>query len=162
MATLFYKHTCLCFGIIYFILLFSFLNCDKTFDNLSDEEKEKIRLRNIASDDIQSMFNNDGSLTDTRQDPVTPRLIGGIDIAKEAAKFSLYLRWLSNEEIRTTYMQVYKSERNPMFGTFHKLVQVLKMQVFRQRPPASQPHGRAFTPCLGGPVFDSWPCQTED
>lgn len=71
------------------------------------DDAGKIKLRNLdATTDHRTFEFDDGYVTDNRQDPVSPEMLGGIIIQHESQKLSARLRWLSNDEIGITNMQV--------------------------------------------------------
>lgn len=70
-----------------------------------------LNLKDLGDgDSLTKLFASDGYFTDTRQDEVKP--FNGISIQNEAQKLSANLRWLSNEEIGVTTMQVKKKPRH--------------------------------------------------
>ena len=73
---------------------------------------------------LTKLFASDGYFRDTSQEEVKP--FGGINIQYEAQKLSASLRWLSNDEIGVTTMQVChlhlraereKADRNELIST---------------------------------------------
>lgn len=71
------------------------------------DDSRKIKLRNLdETTDRRTLDLDDGYVTDNRQDPVNPEMLGGIIIQHESQKLSARLRWLSNDEIGITNMQV--------------------------------------------------------
>lgn len=78
------------------------------------KESNKISLRDVDGQERkQLMFSDESYYLDNRQVHVDPKQLGGIVIQDEAQKISAHLRWLSNEEIGVTKMQV----RQTNFGT---------------------------------------------
>lgn len=65
-------------------------------------------LNNIDHEALKALFGKDGYFSDTRQDHVDPSILGGIRLQVEASKLSAKLRWISNEELGITHMQVSK------------------------------------------------------
>ena len=64
-----------------------------------------LSLKDLAdSEGLTKLFASDGYFTDTSQEDLKP--FGGIKIQYEAQKLSASLRWLSNDEIGVTTMQV--------------------------------------------------------
>ena len=63
---------------------------------------------NLDHESLKALFGEDGYFSDTRQDPVDPSILGGIRLQVEASKLSAKLRWISNEELGITHMQVSK------------------------------------------------------
>ena len=64
-----------------------------------------LSLKDLAdSEGLTKLFASDGYFTDTSQENVKP--FGGIKIQYEAQKLSASLRWISNDEIGVTTMQV--------------------------------------------------------
>lgn len=71
----------------------------------------RLHLRNLGEKDahhdhVHTRASDDGYSPDTRQETPNPTVFGGIKIEHEARKLSARLRWLSNEEIGITKMQV--------------------------------------------------------
>lgn len=95
----------------YVVLLFSFdfwtcVNSEKWDRQIRDTEN--LNLHNLGSknEKLTRLFTKDGYFTDTRQDAVNPKVLGGIVIENEAYKLSQRLRWLRDEEMCVTNMQV--------------------------------------------------------
>jgi hypothetical protein len=65
-------------------------------------------LNDIDHEALKALFGEDGYFSDTRQDRVDPSILGGIRLQVEASKLSAKLRWISNEELGITHMQVSK------------------------------------------------------
>ena len=64
-----------------------------------------LSLKELAdSEGLTKLFASDGYFMDTSQEKVKP--FGGINIKYEAQKLSASLRWISNDEIGVTTMQV--------------------------------------------------------
>ncbi|KAL4236844.1 VWFA and cache domain-containing protein 1 [Mactra antiquata] len=84
--------------IMKFVILWSIFMCVKC---ANDWDSNTSKGTNI---NIKKLFSEDGYFTDTSQDEVKP--FNGIDIQVEAQKLSANLRWLSNEEIGVTKMQM--------------------------------------------------------
>lgn len=81
----------------------------------SHSHGKRIHLRNIGtdpssaadrSDPSSSDTDDEGYLTDTRQKAVNPGDMGGVVIQQASQDLSARLRWLSNDEIGITNMQV--------------------------------------------------------
>lgn len=70
-------------------------------------ESSHLKLKNLDATTERRTFeyDEDGYVTDNKQDPISPELLGGIVIQHEAQKLSARLRWLSNDEIGITNMQ---------------------------------------------------------
>jgi len=72
----------------------------------SVDEPGKLNVRNLDGTPDRRTFVDEGYVTDNKQDPVSPEMLGGIIIQHESQKLSARLRWLSNDEIGITNMQV--------------------------------------------------------
>ncbi|KAL8604767.1 hypothetical protein ACOMHN_017726 [Nucella lapillus] len=70
----------------------------------SVDESGELNVRNLDGTTDRRTF-DDGYVTDNKQDPVSPEMLGGIIIQHESQKLSARLRWLSNDEIGITNMQ---------------------------------------------------------
>ncbi|XP_060082073.1 VWFA and cache domain-containing protein 1-like [Ylistrum balloti] len=91
--------------VVLFISLSSGTNTKKIRD-VTDRNQGKLSLHNIGEKDekLAKLF-DDEYYTDTRQENVSPKVLGGIDIANEAVKISMQLLWITNQEIGVTDMQ---------------------------------------------------------
>lgn len=119
-------------GLIYlFIFTFDVQTVSENVKWLKNISSGRLQLRNLEKDDkIHTGVSDDGYFPDARQEPPDPSVLGGIRIEHEAQKLSARLRWLSNEEIGITKMQVMvliisKILRNVIFL---KIMRVFKAQ----------------------------------
>ncbi|XP_076463028.1 VWFA and cache domain-containing protein 1-like [Babylonia areolata] len=71
----------------------------------SVDESGELNVRNLDGTTDRRTSVDDGYVTDNKQDPVSPEMLGGIIIQHESQKLSARLRWLSNDEIGITNMQ---------------------------------------------------------
>lgn len=111
MATLNYNNTGVFISLfrLVCVVVLCCLSCasdPKRTRDVNDRTQGKVSLHNIGEQDRLAKLLDDGYFTDTRQDAVSPKILGGIDIAKEASKISMQLRWITNQEIGITDMQV--------------------------------------------------------
>ncbi len=86
---------------------------DHNWIGQSSGSSGRIKLRNF---DVKHQrrtveITDEGYLTDNRQESVSPKQLGGIVIQAESEKLSAGLRWLSNDEIGITNMQVIVVEK---------------------------------------------------
>ena len=94
----------------YFILLRILLIISASQDVVSKDYDDDIgrgglSLKELAdSEGLTKLFASDGYFMDTSQEKVKP--FDGINIKYEAQKLSASLRWISNDEIGVTTMQV--------------------------------------------------------
>ena len=72
----------------------------------SVEDTGGLNVKNLDGTTDRRTFVDDVYVTDNKQDPVSPEMLGGIIIQHESQKLSARLRWLSNDEIGITNMQV--------------------------------------------------------
>ena len=72
----------------------------------SVQNASKLNVRNLDGSPDRRTSEGDGYVTDHKQDPVSPEMLGGIIIQHESQDLSARLRWLSNDEIGITKMQV--------------------------------------------------------
>lgn len=72
----------------------------------SVDEPGKLNVRNLDGTTDRRTIVDEGYVTDNKQEPVSPEMLGGIIIQHESQKLSARLRWLSNDEIGITNMQV--------------------------------------------------------
>ena len=69
---------------------------------------ERIKLRSLGVKHQKQTggIADEGYLTDNRQEAVSPKQLGGIVIQTESERLSAGLRWITNDEIGITKMQV--------------------------------------------------------
>lgn len=89
------------------VLLLISVNTRVTSKDWSDNDigRGGLSLKELTdSEGLTKLIASDGYFTDTSQETVKP--FGGINIKYEAQKLSASLRWISNDEIGVTKMQV--------------------------------------------------------
>lgn len=101
----------LCVLIYLFIFTFDVQTVSENVKWLKNLSSGRLHLRNLGEKDdhhdhVHTRASDDGYSPDTRQETPNPTVFGGIKIEHEARKLSARLRWLSNEEIGITKMQV--------------------------------------------------------
>ena len=70
------------------------------------DEHEKVNVQHLDGIGDRRKYVENPYSIDPQQDPVSPEMLGGIIIQHESQKLSAQLRWLSNDEIGITVMQV--------------------------------------------------------
>ena len=102
------SRTLLCYCVNIFFLYFIDLTVTQDEHWLKDVNSGKVHLKHLGEHgkSVPSLLNEDGYFADTRQEKPDPHVLGGVHIEHEAQKLSAQLRWLSNEEIGITNMQV--------------------------------------------------------
>ncbi|XP_055956054.1 VWFA and cache domain-containing protein 1 [Patella vulgata] len=98
---------------------------------------DRIKLRNLGARHHRRTADtdNDGYVTDNRQENVSPKMLGGIVIQHESQKLSARLRWLSNDEIGITTMQAiydslpYTNEETNLKSNLDKITSSLQTRL---------------------------------
>lgn len=108
MATSKYNQRLLCVLIYLFTLTFDVQAVSENVKWLKNISSGRLHLRNLGEkgDEVHTKAGDGGYFRDTRQEIPDSSAFGGIKIDHEAQKLSARLRWLSNEEIGITKMQV--------------------------------------------------------
>jgi hypothetical protein len=79
------------------------------------DDPDKLNVKNLdGTTDRRTSYDDGYSVTDNKQDPVSPEMLGGIITQHESQKLAARLRWLSNDEIGITHMQVCCMKKWPL------------------------------------------------